>query len=95
MFHGVLARGELYFLGFLHEVKNTANGVPRDIAQPLYQGVLYVEIVVRFHGIRLSVILFTPERKVRLLPRRFSRKSEWLDGFKCRSVMPDFTRIGQ
>ena len=60
MFRGVLAQGQLYFLGFLHEVKNTASDVPRDVTQPLYQGVLYVEIVVRFHGTRLSVIYLHP-----------------------------------
>jgi hypothetical protein len=41
MFHGVLVQGQFYFLGFLDEVNNTASGVPCDVAQPLYKGVLY------------------------------------------------------
>ena len=59
-----LAQQQLYYLGVLNETKNTAIAVPRDVAQLLYQGVLCVEIVVWFHGKRLSVILFTPVRKV-------------------------------
>jgi hypothetical protein len=52
--------GTTLFLGFLHELKNTASCVPHDVAQLLYQGVLYVEIVVRFHATRLSEIYLHP-----------------------------------
>ena len=94
MSHGILAQGQLYFLGVLHDVNNTASGVPRDVAQQLYQSILYDEIIVRFHGTRLNVILFTPVKKVRPSLRRFSRKSEWLDSVMCMSLMPDLTKIG-
>jgi hypothetical protein len=37
--------GIALFLGALHEVSNTANGVPGNVAQLLDQGVLCFEIV--------------------------------------------------
>jgi hypothetical protein len=44
--------------------KKSANDVLCDVIQRLCQGVLYFQIVIRFYGKRITMVSFTPTRKV-------------------------------
>ena len=55
----------------------TKNGVPRDAVHRLYQGVLYIQNVVRFYSIHVNVTQFTFARKVRPYQRHFHDSHKW------------------
>ena len=65
----------------------------RNAVQRLYQGVLYVQNITRFHITRVNRIPFTPGRTPRPCPRRCSRNSRPVSGTVCRCIIPNFVKI--
>ena len=68
-----------------------ANGVIRDVLNWLFQGVLYIKRIVRFHGTLANLISFTSIRKARVFfffLRQFSRNLHVLKSIVLRSRDP-------
>jgi hypothetical protein len=61
-----------------------------DLANRLYQGVLYSPNVTRCHGTGLNVILFAPLRKIRPSMRRHSQNSQLLSSIMCGCFVLNF-----
>jgi hypothetical protein len=66
-----------------------------DAVHRLHQGILCFHIVVRFHGTRVIVILFTPIRELQPSLRRFARNAPSLNSIMCRTLVPNFAHNGQ
>ena len=65
----------------------------RDAVKRLYQGVLYVQYITRFHTTRVNGIPFTPVRTVRPTQHRLSLNSRTVCGTVCRCIIPNFAQI--
>ena len=51
--------------------------------------------IIRFHGIHLNAILFTPVRNIRTSLLRFPQNMQKLNSIVWRSLTPNFTQIRQ
>jgi hypothetical protein len=61
----------------------------------LQQDVLCCQNIARCHCAHVSVITLMPTTKARPSHGRFSRNSQMLNSITCRSLVPNFTQIGQ
>ena len=71
----------------------TATGVIYNAVHRFYQGAVYFQNVLRYHGTQVNIISHTSIQNVRPLLRRIWRRSQTFNSVICVLLLPNFSQI--